>query len=637
MIGLTLFGTYTTAESILSTRFESPAAIYVLGPFISGACAGAAQSLLSAPLDNARHLLLRRQRFLRQTAESLPSRRQRKRLVGSRSEGLPFTSWWSLLRDSVFSVTTGSPVRRHPSSGDASMAPTSRRERLERARSWARRGWSFLGLSVAKDSLAFGTFFVIFEVGREGARRVGLVWDNIDPSLDSDGASDRERQRRSASGLILQSLLILVSGGIAGWVFSLIARPFERVRAAVYEGRARWAHGQSSRTSNSPTADTVSPSLSSGARRSLHPGRSKGSASERRSRAALKTSGRKKSLVRIGHLQRILRRRPATSQHSSVRGSAGNTPSSSAEGVRPPAESVAGTRNELAPSTSAPTATELVGKACRQYGVATFLFAPRSVLQAIEARQRLASALPDEGPTATLPPKRHVPGPTRLSARGRQATQSMTVSTSSRMLRVGGSILRFGEIDDSRSQMSRLGKRLADSECTRPCSSTLCDRFLCVRHGVRGLEDRGVVNLIPAPTGGKKLAATSVEGPSESYKAAKYKSSMATLTFCALSVARGARRTRQAAQAECQRTRLLFAPLPSTTASSEHSRGETATVMTERVQFARKARQRVSYVQSDYSDDSGDERPQPAKAKQRAFSSNAQGELAFPYPNQLTC
>ncbi|BGP57612.1 hypothetical protein JCM8202v2_005256 [Rhodotorula sphaerocarpa] len=30
MIGLTLFGTYTTAESILSTRFESPAAIYSL-------------------------------------------------------------------------------------------------------------------------------------------------------------------------------------------------------------------------------------------------------------------------------------------------------------------------------------------------------------------------------------------------------------------------------------------------------------------------------------------------------------------------------------------------------------------------------------------------------------------------------
>ncbi|GAA6022559.1 hypothetical protein JCM8202_000517 [Rhodotorula sphaerocarpa] len=443
MIGLTLFGTYTTAESILSTRFESPAAIYVLGPFISGACAGAAQSLLSAPLDNARHLLLRRQRFLRQTAESLPSRRQRKRLVGSRSAGLPFTSWWSLLRDSVFNVTTGSPVRRHPSSGDASMAPTSRRERLERARSWARRGWSFLGLSVAKDSLAFGTFFVIFEVGREGARRVGLVWDNIDLSLDSDGASDRERQRRSASGLILQSLLILVSGGIAGWVFSLVARPFERVRAAVYEGRARWAHGQSSRTSTSPTPATASTSLSSGARRSLHPGRSKGGASERRSRAALETSGRKKSLVRVGHLRRISRRRPATSQHSNVRTSAGNTPSSSAEGVRPPVASSVHVSNEPAASMSAPTAKELVGKACRQYGAATFLFAPRSVLQAIEARQRLASALPDEGPTATLPPKRHVPGPTRLSARGRQATQSMTVSTSSRMLRVGGSILRF--------------------------------------------------------------------------------------------------------------------------------------------------------------------------------------------------
>lgn len=71
-----------------------------------------------------------------------------------------------------------------------------------------------MNLSVAKDSIGFGVFFLIFEVGREGSRNAALRYDGIDP--DAEG-----KQRRSASGLILQSLGILVSGGLAGWVFGL--------------------------------------------------------------------------------------------------------------------------------------------------------------------------------------------------------------------------------------------------------------------------------------------------------------------------------------------------------------------------------------------------------------------------------
>ena len=134
LIGLTLFTTYTTTESLLHARFDSPAATYLMIPFVSGAFAGAAQTLISAPLDNARHLLLRRQRFLRQAAE-IPraSRRQRLRTATGGSAGLPFTSWWTLLRDSVFSVGSSKPATLS-SELPAAIAKLSGRERLERAR-----------------------------------------------------------------------------------------------------------------------------------------------------------------------------------------------------------------------------------------------------------------------------------------------------------------------------------------------------------------------------------------------------------------------------------------------------------------------------------------------------------------------
>ncbi|GAA5988857.1 hypothetical protein JCM10908_006200 [Rhodotorula pacifica] len=466
LIGLTLFTTYTTSESLLHARFTSPAATFLLIPFASGAFAGAAQSIISAPLDNARHLLLRRQRFLRQAAEvPRASRRQRLRQAIGGSAGLPFTSWSALLRDSVFKVGSTAPAALSAELSPATTAKLSGRERLERARRWARRGWSFFTLSVTKDSIAFGVFFVIFESGREGARRFGLAYDGITiPDLSTyderEGvASVPDKQRRSASGLVLQSLGILISGGVAGWVFSLVARPFERVRAAIYEGRARWAEQQTraedGKRGGSARADTAQ----SGTRARDQRARSAGGASERRSLAKLGDSGRKSFMVRIGHLRTVTRRpRPSASREGhplaptdsstapkpAHKSSPGNFPGSPLPARHEP-QQVTTTRTPM-PSSPAtlPSAVALVRQACRQYGTARFLFGPRAALQALDAQRQRASFLPSAtGKPSSPPPKRPSPGPTRLSARGRQAAVSVQTSAGSRLLRAGSTVIRY--------------------------------------------------------------------------------------------------------------------------------------------------------------------------------------------------
>ena len=456
LIGLTLFTTYTTTESLLHARFDSPAATYLMIPFVSGAFAGAAQTLISAPLDNARHLLLRRQRFLRQAAE-IPraSRRQRLRTATGGSAGLPFTSWWTLLRDSVFSVGSSKPATLS-SELPAAIAKLSGRERLERARRWARRGWSFFTLSVTKDGAAFGAFFLVFECGREASRRFGLAYDGISlPSLstfdDREGESPvHDKQRRSASGLILQSLGILMSGGIAGWVFSLVARPFERVRAAIYEGRAKWAEQQSrpNGTSRRGGADTGDEK-----RQKKQRARSAGGASERKSWAELGAGGRKSFTVRIGHLRRVSLRSATSRARKGDTSTRDSKPGSELLTARPvPAASTTslsrGDNNSqtTAPGATMPGALVLVRQACHQYGTTRFLFGPRSALQALDAQRQRASILPSAtGKPMSSPPKRPTPGPTRLSARGRQAASSAQTSASTRLLRVGTTVLRYGE------------------------------------------------------------------------------------------------------------------------------------------------------------------------------------------------
>ncbi|GAA6007236.1 hypothetical protein JCM10207_001555 [Rhodosporidiobolus poonsookiae] len=438
-IGLTLFTAYTTSETLLVPHFTSTVSHFLVIPFVSGAIAGAAQALLSAPLDNARLLLLRRQRFLRlsHAAASNPRlRRSRPHLSSSSAAGVPFVSWLSLIRDSVFQSS------RNAIGGAAAVTA---RERLEQGRRWARRGWSLFNLSLVKDSLGFGTFFLIFEVGREASRIGGLKYDGIDP----DRPEDEGKQRRSAFGLVLQSLGILISGGIAGWVFQLVARPFERMRGAIWEGRARWAERDGrlkvieelALAGTDPLAQTPAEEAAAG-RRTRRRKTSAGGASERRANDLIGPTGRKEFRVRIGRIRTVTRsaylvKRRKARQKEQERLLRIYQHEQQQRATPPPAPLAPVTRPTVHRQPM-PAASSLVLAACTRYGALPFLFAPRSALQLVDSKKPSPSAV-----VKPIPERKTSVGPTRLSARGRKAVEEVAKQTSGRGWRAGVRVLSY--------------------------------------------------------------------------------------------------------------------------------------------------------------------------------------------------
>ncbi|KAM0750690.1 hypothetical protein T439DRAFT_380566 [Meredithblackwellia eburnea MCA 4105] len=173
------------------TTLTSPP--YQLHPFLSGFLSGGIQSLISAPLDAARISL---------TSAGSPS-------------GATFKNWrHSLLQ------------QRH-----------------------LRNSYRLFHITLIKDSLAFGTFFTVFEYGRAAARIVGREWvDGVPSSFEWEENSwsdlqteseiedrDKNRGKRSKLGLGVQALCLLLVGGFAGWTFEFVARPLDRVRGALWE------------------------------------------------------------------------------------------------------------------------------------------------------------------------------------------------------------------------------------------------------------------------------------------------------------------------------------------------------------------------------------------------------------------
>lgn len=443
-IGLTLFTSYTWSENRLAPFLSShlsSTSTFLLVPFLSGSVAGAAQSLLSAPLDNARLLLLRRQRLIRQHG-----RRNLAKFGGA------FTGWWSLMRDAVFQSSVISGI-----SGKGGKVETSRAGRIQQGRQWARRGWSLWGLSLAKDGICFGVFFTIFEVGRVGARKVGLHWDGIVeeepiPSVRKDQPSDDDeeyseewggtrRRRRSYPSLVLQSFLILASGAVAGLCFALVARPFERARAAIWEGRSQWAEKDGRLRVIEELALKGTPKEGEETER-------KGRQKERRKRH--QPSARRK-MVRVQVVKRrgvgrtfvrAKRRNLKAKLLSRAKAATRVEPSA------PPPPSSPTQRPPPRPRQPMPSAPSLIRLAVRQYGLQLF-FAPLPVLKRQEARlSTMQSGVSPEGvlqpPIASPAPKKAVKvGPTRLSARGRALGQAMQGGKGGR--RRGAAILAYGE------------------------------------------------------------------------------------------------------------------------------------------------------------------------------------------------
>ncbi|CAH7670623.1 hypothetical protein BY996DRAFT_4597756 [Phakopsora pachyrhizi] len=239
LIGLTLFSSYSFLEMRLSFFFNLGSSLSdcqksVLVPALAGAGAGAAQSLISAPLDNLRLINL--------TNSNRNISFGNVQSFNSTSVGQNrFTGWMPLIKKAFL------PIKKQSVSGP----DTVDRSNIENYKVWATRGWKMFGLSVIKDSVGFASFFAIFQVGREIGRQLARLIDrSIFHTMSSTYASSNENSApeevnflkgyRTWTGRVFQSIVVVLSGATAGWTFGLVTEPFEKIRKRVWQDRLNW-------------------------------------------------------------------------------------------------------------------------------------------------------------------------------------------------------------------------------------------------------------------------------------------------------------------------------------------------------------------------------------------------------------
>ncbi|PWN51526.1 hypothetical protein IE53DRAFT_305912, partial [Violaceomyces palustris] len=343
-IGFTLFEAYSITESRLLSRQATRKAerdvseggesqraqsekdqwtpLWIVT--VAGSVAGAAQCFLSAPLDNVRYVL---QQNVGAGGES--------RSGGNRSAGASIghkISWRAVARAAILPFAPAiarerlvegvkrdvagskgklgfmrvmknclSPAFKSASDDTAKkfadrkeQQPSSKeiREMWEaRIKRW--RGGvhgSGLMLSLARDSVGFGSFFFIFECSRRMAYYTSISIDkasawingrglgviqlpssalgtpseirNSQPtsldvitssSIEDSEAPFWERQRevdksygtsRTVQGRIVAVFILLVGGAIGALSYELVGRPFELMRIVIWEGRKEWEEGK---------------------------------------------------------------------------------------------------------------------------------------------------------------------------------------------------------------------------------------------------------------------------------------------------------------------------------------------------------------------------------------------------------
>lgn len=340
----------------------------------------------------------------------------------------------------------------------------------------AKKGWSLMGLSLGKDAMGFGVFFWVFEFGRKRAREFGLRWDGIgeeevvecfDPERgeewDWEEKEDEGRggkRRRSGLSLVGQSLGILISGGLAGWCFALVARPFERVRGVLYEGRLRWVEREVRIKEWEEREERRRKAVDG------EEGERKRGRGDRRSAARVGGGGAvgkgpvrvKKRRVRgVGRIFNRTKRRKikasilaSRARHWARRPTSSSTTSS--------APSFSTTKPFKPVHHPLPSSISLIQQAAKRYGTWDFFFAPLPVLKRQDARLSHSTttmkSLPFGGggggvgvgglkgrPTTTTTTTKS--GPTRLSARGRMAKDAVERS---RGWRFGMKVLVYSEL-----------------------------------------------------------------------------------------------------------------------------------------------------------------------------------------------
>jgi len=230
LIGFALFQTYTLTEALLLLRWhdeqraQSGASIFTpLGVvFVAGGAAGAAQCAISAPLSNVRVVL---QQYMVQdiAADALRAARRR-----------PVLSWATVLKAALLPFLPDFLYRR--------VRPGMQRTPAERV---SRTHGIVLNMRIARDSLGFASFFVVFELARRAAYHTSILVDRL------VGALRRTRHAHSAPptwernldvsyntsrtvyGRVVAAVILVCGGAIGAAVFQLVGRPLDLVRYVV--------------------------------------------------------------------------------------------------------------------------------------------------------------------------------------------------------------------------------------------------------------------------------------------------------------------------------------------------------------------------------------------------------------------
>lgn len=205
---------------------------------VAGAAAGAAQCIISAPLDNVRLVM---QQILMHDAARMhaPSAFVRH----------PWRTWSTLLEAAFLPFLPERWYERalqrlQHSRPDATTAHAMFRYLPRHMRLLARQKHGVsLALSLVRDAAGFASFFVVFEWARRFAfhlsMRVDQVWHRIRhqpmPHTEARVLVDQSLgSSRSVPGRCSAAVVLVLGGAVGAWFYSVVSRPIELVRTVLW-------------------------------------------------------------------------------------------------------------------------------------------------------------------------------------------------------------------------------------------------------------------------------------------------------------------------------------------------------------------------------------------------------------------
>lgn len=248
---------------------------------IAGSAAGAAQCILSAPLDNVRLVLT-------SNKSKVHKRRRGIAASGEAAQRQPTTiSWRAVFRAALLPFAPEQSHQRlvravksdHHQRSEAAVKDQQSFFTQEQRKLWQQRlkrlGGSVHGaglvMSLARDSLGFAMFFSVFEISRRVAYTTStaidrsIAWWSATGTLPSRGAitsstketmTDQDRDElydtkaiqidlsynasRTKSGRVIAATVLIVGGAIGAFAYEAVGRPFELMRLIIWQGRQEW-------------------------------------------------------------------------------------------------------------------------------------------------------------------------------------------------------------------------------------------------------------------------------------------------------------------------------------------------------------------------------------------------------------